>query len=127
MEFEEFLAEARKLAGPPEGIRPGPGGMTEPEFDYSLARGELPHGWYQELNTADDVLRAVAMRIARERHPEIQEGQPDYWTRLAEVTETVLDEYRPQIEERRAAAKARSYSGWSNASAARGLPIEYLD
>jgi hypothetical protein len=104
--FATIVAEARRDSG-----------LTAAEFDYQLNQGAAL-GF-----RAYDALGNAIYRIANAGQPEIVEGTPMsvLGERLARA-DALRERYADEIDQMIARAKAKSYTGWSNAS--RG-PIRY--
>lgn len=112
--FEQLIVTAKRLNG-----------MTDAEFDYSLAHDSMPQH-YRDRLPAMSAIRWTAVQAVHAANPDIDFDQQDNWTRETELTDQWLDEYAGQLDELVQAAKQQTYSGWSDASVSRNLPIDYL-
>ncbi len=108
--FTEIVARARDIAA-----------MTFAEFDYAL---QNPHS-HQFGERAVRALGAAIDDAANEGYPQVTEGCSMDILREHEARRRVLRaELAPQVDALIAAARAKSYTGWSSANAA---PIRYTE
>ena len=104
--FAAVVSDARTVSG-----------MTAAEMDYSLAMGQVGAG------TGMAALRDAIDRLATRDLPDVQPGDPN-GTRTVrqQARDHMHAQFTPDIDAMVAAAKAKSYIGWSVQS--RG-PIRY--
>lgn len=106
--FAAVVSDARLVAG-----------MTAAEMDYSLAMEQVGAG------TGMAALRDAIDRLATRGLPEVKPGDVEG---MCEVRQRARDEaherFTPDIKAMVAAAKTKSYSGWSDASSG---PIRYAE
>lgn len=108
-DIDELVTAARRHAG-----------MTAAEFDYSLAFGAHRAG---ELHNAYFALSSAAYLLATESLPAVDETtSADDLARRHQLGRNLLESYRADLDAMIAAARAKTYNGWSSAS---GGPISY--
>jgi hypothetical protein len=87
---------------------------TEAEFDYSLAF----HGG-EHVQTALSGFQSAAWILADQQNPGATHDE------LTRESEALMSQHWDAIEEMRAAAKAKTYTGWSDVAKAMGQTIQY--
>ncbi|WP_156819889.1 hypothetical protein [Pseudonocardia sp. HH130630-07] len=109
--FADLLDRARRWAK-----------MTEAEFDYGLAYPSHDSGYSDYAGSPVDAYQVAITGLVE--HPA---GADAPIQDLVAPTEAIYEHYRAEYVAHVAAAKARGFTGWSNAARSRGHKIRYAD